>query len=891
LTRFGIKEGVLVLLLSAVLVVLFLKSHQTSHETLYRVTSWLQEISETDSAMERDVLRLKEGLLQHYDSLARGSEKLDRILHRLKPYMETIPELAPHLAALERSVLVQKSSLDRFKRNNAIFRNSLRYFSVATSDAAEGRPELTPLLTHIHTELLRSVAVPERVNLKHLEGYVDELEQQGLLLLAKHLRLIIRSDEGLRAGMQAFIHCGIDENNEALLLAYERYHDSRMKISERYRLAMFLFSALLVLYAGLIMYRLQQAATELREANAELQYQKFALDEHAIVAVTDQKGDITYANQKFCEISGYTQQELLGQNHRILKSGYHSDAFYRQIWRTISAGKTWHGEVKNRRKDGTFYWVASSIVPFLNAKGVPYKYVAIRTDITARKEIEETQKKLSAAFYYAAEGLMITDAYGMIEHVNPAFEEMTGYSDAEIQGESATILRSSRHGEKVYDDIVETLGRGVVWKGEVPLLCKDRSEKSTLRSIAPVFNEAGDVINHVIFMKDVTEENLLRSRIEHSQRLESLGVMAGGIAHDFNNILTSIMGNAKLAEAKMRDGDSGASPYLERIAKASERAADLCRQMLAYSGQGNFQVRPVNLAELVHEIAAILELSVAENITIHYHLGKQLPSIEADTGQLQQVVMNLITNAGEAYGDERGDIRVDVGKMVVKREWLSRCVLGEALKEGDYVYLEVKDHGCGMNEETLERVFEPFFTTKFTGRGLGMSAMMGIVKAHHGAMHIYSESGTGTMIRVAFPAVDKSAEPLEHDFSLPVEYSQACIMVVDDEADILELAKAILTDLGHAVITATSGEEALEMFRREERRIDMVITDATMPGMSGDQLCQQLHALDRDVKLILSSGYDVDHATEGMQTGLLSGFIQKPYSPEKFAHEVLNILS
>ncbi|MDX8403360.1 MAG: PAS domain S-box protein, partial [Mariprofundaceae bacterium] len=591
----------------------------------------------------------------------------------------------------------------------------------------------------------------------------------------------------------------------------------------------------------------------------------------------------------------YSQEELLGKNHRILKSDYHSDAFYKQMWRTIASGKAWHGEIKNRAKSGKSYWVDSTIVPFLNAQGKPYKYVAIRTDITTRKETEETHKKLTAAFYYAAEALMITDSTGLVEHVNPAFEEMTGYLDVEIQGRPETMLRSSEHDESFYENINKALHKGEVWKGELVLLCKDRSKKTTLRSLAPVLNEKGEMINYVTIMTDITEDSLLRSKMEHAQRLESLGVLAGGIAHDFNNILTSIMGNArlaeiKLAEVKMTDEKRESFPYLKRISTASERAADLCRQMLAYSGQGNVEMRSINLSELVDEITTLLEVSVADKTSIHYHLATRLSAIHADTGQLQQVVMNLITNARESYPEEKGEVWVDVGDMHADKNWISTCVVGDDIDEGEYVYVEVKDSGSGMDKATMAKIFDPFFTTKFTGRGLGMSAMMGIVKAHHGAIHIYSEPGEGTMIRVVFPAVDIQVEPLAGDVLEVGEHSKAFIMIVDDETDILEYAKAILTDLGHDVITAISGEQALEMFQQEELRIGLVITDATMPGMSGDQLCQQLHAIDKDVKLILSSGYDANDLTQGIQSELLSGFIQKPYSPEKFTHEVFKVL-
>ena len=889
---FAIKALLLVVGFSIILVLLYIQSRQASNEQFYQADSLIHEIVSLDASMERDVLKAHVGLLHHYDSITHSEKQLKERVKKLGAHFGTASELRHVYDELEKSIIKQSSELDLFKRDNALYRNSLRYFPVAIRESIVDRPDLLSYLTHLHNDLLQAASFSERETLSHLKKYIDELKGEGLLSLAKHLQLMIERSARAQAEVSAFIDCGTSENAAALLRAYEAYHESKMQKAEKYRMALVLFSALLLFSVVFIMYRLNRAATELRDVNQELKYQKRALDEHAIVAVTDHQGYITYANQKFCELSGYSQDELLGQNHRILKSGHHPDAYYKELWRTISSGHVWHGEIKNKTKSGGYYWVDATIVPFLHGNGKPYKYVAIRSDITARKETEEQQKKLTASFYYAAEALMITDYAGVVEHANPAFEKMSGYSSDEMAGQSVEILRSGEHDEGFYSVIVDTLSRGEVWKGEAILLCKDRSEKITLRSIAPVLDDEGNVINHITFMTDITEEKILRTKVEHTQRLESLGVMAGGIAHDFNNILTSIMGNAKLAESKLTGGNRQKSPYLQRISKASERAADLCRQMLSYSGQGNIEVRPINLSELVHEIASLLQVSVGQNATIQYHLGKNVPSIEADTGQLQQVIMNLITNAAESYPDATGDVEVDVGKMFVDEAWLNSAMFNEGVKEGEYVYLEVKDHGIGMSEETVSHIFEPFFTTKFTGRGLGMSAMMGIVKAHHGAIYLHTEEGAGTLVRVVFPIVSAQAEPLAMAHAAKsIKNEKLTILVVDDEPDILELVTAILTDMSHNVVSASSGEEAIKLFTESPDKIDAVITDATMPGMGGEELCVQLRAMDANVKLILSSGYDADKATQNIQPEVLNGFIQKPYSPEKFAHEVLTILS
>jgi two-component system, cell cycle sensor histidine kinase and response regulator CckA len=374
------------------------------------------------------------------------------------------------------------------------------------------------------------------------------------------------------------------------------------------------------------------------------------------------------------------------------------------------------------------------------------------------------------------------------------------------------------------------------------------------------------------------ERQVLALRLQHAQKLESLGILAGGIAHDFNNLLAVILAGADLARSHpAMPGD--ARQDLDNVVSASEAAAALCKQLLAYSGRGQLQVTPVNLGELVQQMTRLLEVSLSKKARLECHLESALPLIAADAAQLQQVVMNLITNASDALGDETGSISVSTSLAVLGPAGLPDQLAGEPLGPGNYVCLEVTDTGCGMSEESRSRLLEPFYTTKVAGRGLGLAAVAGIVRGHHAGLHLTSSPGNGSTFRVFFPIPERPLPALAaRPASIQEVGPSGKVLVVDDEPLVREVAKRALERAGFEVMLAENGRQAVETFSQHGARIILVLLDLSMPEMDGEQTLVELRRIDPNVQVLLSSGYDQSSTTRSPLGGRVAGFIQKPYT-------------
>ena len=397
-------------------------------------------------------------------------------------------------------------------------------------------------------------------------------------------------------------------------------------------------------------------------------------------------------------------------------------------------------------------------------------------------------------------------------------------------------------------------------------------------------------------IRDVTDQvnaqrdrEALESRMQLTQKLESLGVLAGGIAHDFNNLLTGIMGNVGLAIRELEDGHP-VHARLQDIDKAAQHAAELTGELLAYSGKAAFVVEPQDLAALVGEMGHLLRTAVSKKVQLRLDLPDEIPLFEGDATQIRQVIMNLITNASDALGDQVGIIRIETGSFDADEAYLARCTTNVGLPPGEYVYVEVADTGCGMNDETLSHIFEPFFTTKFTGRGLGLAAVLGIVRGHGGTLFIDSMLGRGTTFRVLLPITDRQAVTDTDDVPMDEGPGSATVLVVDDEEAVRQAVTSILDSAGYLVLLASNGLEAMEMFQEAADHIDLVLLDMTMPVMDGEETLLALRAVDPDVKVLLTSGYMEGDALGRFGDVGQVDFIQKPYQPATLMQKVAGVL-
>lgn len=525
--------------------------------------------------------------------------------------------------------------------------------------------------------------------------------------------------------------------------------------------------------------------------------------------------------------------------------------------------------------DRTIRWTDGRLVRFEMA-------VDITDRIEAEEALRESERQFRSFMDQLPAAVFLKDSSSRYVYINPYMRELFNADDSWI-GSHTSECFSDRKAESLTSDDRQALesSYSINVQKVVDSIGRDRLFQTHKFRISRG-REDGDLLGGIAL--DVTErisaENArknLEAQIQHTQKLESLGVLAGGIAHDFNNILMAILGYADLALLDT-EPSSPARGSIEEIERAARNAADLTRQMLAYSGRGKFQITKLDLNMVIREMTHLLEISISKKAVIKYDLIRDLPPIEADPSQIRQIIMNLITNASDAIEDTSGVITITTNRMECDREYLQTAYISDQVHEGSYVYMEVADTGCGMDELTLRKLFDPFFTTKFTGRGLGLSAVLGIVRGHGGTVKVYSEEGKGSSFKVLLPAVAGEAESGSPANVCDLEQPYGgTILMVDDEPSVREVGRSMLQRKGFSVILAGDGREALKIYRKRQDEIDCVILDLTMPHMDGNETFRELRRVNNDVKVIISSGYNEQDVTQRFVGKGLAGFIQKPY--------------
>jgi PAS domain S-box-containing protein len=489
----------------------------------------------------------------------------------------------------------------------------------------------------------------------------------------------------------------------------------------------------------------------------------------------------------------------------------------------------------------------------------------------------------------AHDAILSLDSDGVIRFWNPGAERIYGWSKVEALGQTSHVLLKTGFPES-RAEIERKLTADGHWEGELHHTCKDGKVVRVLSRWALRQGPDDRPAGYLEINSDVTERRKIEEQLRHTQKLESLGVLAGGVAHDFNNLLTGILGNASLALDATPAHDPNRM-LLAEVTQAAERAADLTRQLLAYAGKGRFVLRSLNLSALVREISGLVQTSIPKSVQVRLQLVDDLPAVEADPGQLQQIVMNLVINGAEAIPPEGGTVLVRTGAQQIDAQYIRTLAADtDQLRPGRYVTLEVHDTGSGMSPDTVAKIFDPFFTTKFTGRGLGLSAVQGIVRAHRGALKVYSTPGQGTTFKVLLPASANAAVEPPPAFTGDLA-GHGTILIVDDEDVVRQTARHTLERYGYRALTAPDGVQAVDLYRRDPDGIRLVLLDLTMPLMSGEQALRELQIIRASVKVLLTSGYNEVEAVQRFAGKGLAGFIQKPYTSLALAEKVKEILT
>jgi two-component system, cell cycle sensor histidine kinase and response regulator CckA len=619
---------------------------------------------------------------------------------------------------------------------------------------------------------------------------------------------------------------------------------------------------------------------------SERRYSLLAEAAHDVITLVTREGVIEYANSFAAHQFGVPVKDMVGRTLADLLPAELAREKHDSIRHVLDSAEPRYLESKSVFKQGDV-WLGSWVVPVCDEPGKPPETVLIvARDITASRRVAQSHAMLVKAVEHAGEAIVVTDADGRIEYVNPAFETVSGYRSGEVVGQNPRILKSERHDGEFFRQMWSALGAGNTWHGRVTNKRKDGTLYEEEMTISPVRSGSDRISHYVAVKRDVTEARAMQAQFYQAQKMESVGRLAGGIAHDFNNLLTVINGTCDLVLDELVDGGRLHSD-LTQVRISGERAAGLTRQLLAFSRRQVMQRRVVSLAAVASDLEPMLRRLIGEDVAITVSPEETAGHVRADPGQLEQVLINLVVNARDAM-PKGGSLNIEVTSVELDADLAA--TVGHEVLAGPYVVLAVSDSGTGMDEATKARLFEPFFTTKAPGygTGLGLSTVYGIVKQNEGYIQVSSEVGRGTTFSIYLPRVMASLEPAP---IMPAGRpgGTETILLVEDEEDLAYLAVKMLTRAGYTVLTALSGSEALEILGSHPGQVALVITDIVMPLMSGPMLKSECQRLRPGIKVLFMSGYTADVVLRhGVDEGM--PFLHKPFSAAQLTQAVRHAL-
>ena len=625
-----------------------------------------------------------------------------------------------------------------------------------------------------------------------------------------------------------------------------------------------------------------------RNAEARLHLLDSALQSTAnAIAITDRQGCLVWINPAFTALTGYTPEEVLGKKPDFLKSGVQDQNFYRHLWQTILAGQVWHSEMVNRRKDGSLFTEECTITPVRDETGAIAHFIAVKQDITHRKQAEAALRWRTAFFEALVDsnldGILVVDNNGKKILQNRRMNELLKIpphisQDPDNAKQSQFIAAQTKHPQRYAEKVAYLYAHtNEVSRDEIEL-----TDGMVLdRCSSPVRDQNGNYYGRIWTFHDITGRRQLEAQLRQAQKMEAIGQLAGGVAHDFNNILTAIMMNLCILRDTLTEPET-AEALLELETEA-QRAADLTRQLLMFSRKSAIEVKPTDLNRVVEEMLKMLQRLLGENVGVKFRSAAALPLVEADRSMMQQVIMNLSVNGRDAMPNG-GQLTITTGLVEFNE---SSAHAHADRRPGGFVRLSVADTGCGMDEATRKHIFEPFFTTKEIGKGtgLGLATVYGIVQQHGGWIEVTSEPGKGSVFDVFLPITEKTNPGGTDETHLALRGGKETILLVEDEPTVRFVTARGLQMLGYRVIEATDGQMALELWSRHADTIQLLLTDMIMPhGISGLDLAEQLQGKKPDLKVIVASGYSAEINAHGMlsKPGIL--YLPKPFGmPELVA--------